>query len=181
MNILQQISEMVTEPVEAVSPHVGEVMSLWTYYAAAEALRAALRIAGNHTNDKELSQALAGTVTDILNPQIDKLTAVMKREGVPFPTQPAEVATTAERDIPPGVKLTEMTIANRLVAGLEGLMVTANAGLMQALRDDLGLLFLQIHSQLIAQAQIVKKLMRRRGWLQVPPPYATNRGDQGMA
>lgn len=158
-------------------PHVGEVMSLWTYYTAAEAVRAQSLTMLNHKPDPDLAETVERFANNVLADHTKQITQLMKQEGIPFPARPPEVPKTHDQEIPPGAEFTDMAIANRLVADLEALIITANVGLLQSLRGDIGALFLLMHGQLLALGGTLKKVMQKRGWLHTPPPYFTRQAD----
>ncbi|WP_241494337.1 hypothetical protein [Bacillus coahuilensis] len=41
----------------------------------------------------------------------------------------------------------------------------------QSIRSDVGLLFISIQINLMEYAATLKNVLKRRGWLRIPPPY----------
>ena len=150
---------------------MGEVMLMWTYEAALEAVRSTTQLMLNHTNHTELKELMEHLVNDLLETQNQQLTSLMRDEGIQFPPANAEIPKADEKAIPPGAKFTDLAIGNRLVADLEGLLLTAHGALTQGLRDDIIALFYRFHQQLLAQSFTLKKLMDKQGWLRIPPFY----------
>lgn len=169
-----RLLENLTQGIMGIDapPNIGEVMMLWTFYTGGEAMRAQFLTLLNHKPDPELAKVIEKFTSDILANQLKQVAELMRNEGIPFSIRPAEVPKSQDREIPPGTAFTDMFIANRLVGDLEALIITANAGLVQSLRGDIGALWLQIHGQLLAFGGTLKKLMHKRGWLHIPPPFA---------
>jgi hypothetical protein len=74
-------------------------------------------------------------------------------------------------DIPPGVKLTDDVIANELCLKIVSLIVRAAGAASESIRTDVGLMFIQFQTEKFAFATRLKHLMRKRGWIKVPPFY----------
>lgn len=169
MNVLESLLHVLQPPHSA--PHVGEVGLMWTVHAASEASRATTLLMLNHTNDPELKDTMEHYIADVLDPNLRKLTDLMRQEGIPFPSAPDQIPKADETAIPPGAKLTDSMIANRLVADLEGLLVATHSAMLGGLRNDIVTLFYNFHGHMLVQSFTVKHMMEKRGWLRTPPPY----------
>lgn len=177
MNVFQSLLQSTTQ--QDLPLHVGEVMALWTYYTGVMESKSLCMLLVNHTPDLDLRETIEHFVADVEKPQGNELEKFLRKEGVPLSTTSPDKPRAEEKAVPDGAKFTDMEIANILVAKLEGLLTMANAGLAIALRDDVGAMLLRFHAQVVAQGFTLKKLMRTRGWLKVPPIYhaATETAD----
>ncbi|MFZ5824580.1 MAG: DUF3231 family protein [Bacillota bacterium] len=169
MNVLESLLHTLQKPRTA--PHVGEVMTIWTTYAAAESSKASILTLLNHTQDPELKGMIEHYVNDVLEPMVNKLTDLMRDEGIPFPASPPEVAKADQAAIPPGAKLNDPMIANRLAVDLEGLLIIVHGALLSGTRGDIIATFYNYHTHILAQSFTVKHMLEKRGWLRMPPPY----------
>jgi hypothetical protein len=159
--------------------HVGEVSALWALCIAVHESRTLCQLMLNHTNDPDLRNTIEHLISDVEAPLFEKLNKVLRNEGVPMAPISAEKAKANEREIPAGAKLNDLEIANLVVIKLEGMLMLAHTGLVQSLRDDVGALLLDTYNRLIAQGFTLKKTMRERGWLRLPPPYAVSHQAPG--
>lgn len=169
MNIIGGLIKAVTDPT--YPPHVGEVNMLWALYVATAESRAFCLLMLNHTSDPDLKDTIEHFIADFEEPTVQRLSDVIKNEGIPIPPITADKSKANERDVPPGAKMTDSEIANLLVIKLEGMLMLAHTGVTQSLRDDFGAMFLSIYNHAVAQGFTLKKTMRKRGWLKIPPPY----------
>ena len=75
------------------------------------------------------------------------------------------------KSIPLGVKLTDDVIANELSLKIVSLIMRAASAASESIRTDVGLLFIQFQTEKYSFATRLKHLMRKRGWIKVPPFY----------
>lgn len=177
MNILESLLKTMRQPEEP--PHVGEVMHLWALNTAVKESRAFCLLMVNHTNDPEVKQSVEHFIDDLEEPLAKQLETVLRNEGIPIAPPTSDKPKANERDVPPGAKLTDAEIMNLLVVKLEGMLLLCFNGLMQALRDDVAAIFLDGFQHALAQGFTLKKTMRKRGWLRVPPPYIVSKQAPG--
>ncbi len=169
MDMLQGLVQSIQQPT--TSPHVGETFHIWTYCVEVSESRALMKLMVNHTNDKELKEMIEHFVDEIVEPQQKRLIELMKNEGITAPEVTADVGKADERLIPPGAKLTDVEVAQMLVVKVVGLLEWSHRGAIHSLRDDIGAMFNSFYNHLLAQGFTLKKLLRKRGWLRVPPHY----------
>ncbi|PLR96871.1 DUF3231 family protein [Bacillus sp. T33-2] len=156
---------------EPKSPlHTGEVTSCWLYFTAmSEALHYEQQ-ALNTTTDDDLLEMLADGVKTC-GSQVKRLEEFMKQEGIPLPSMPADKPRSNPQEIPLGVKMTDDEIANGISAKVAYMNVMCASSQSQAVRTDIGLMFVEFQAELLTFGASVKTLMRRRGWIRVPPYY----------
>lgn len=156
---------------EPKSPlHVGEVMSCWTYLTVLSEAITYEEIGLNTTTDNEVRELLADG-KKLCESQVKRMQDFLLKEGVPIPTVPETKPSSESNDIPLGVKLTDNEIANGISLKTATATVECSVGNAQAIRTDLGLLWTEFNAELLAFGATTKVLMRKRGWLKVPPYY----------
>ncbi|MGE5673006.1 MAG: DUF3231 family protein [Mycobacterium leprae] len=169
MNIFQSILKSATQPRSPL--HAGEVFILWSLYVGVVESRVICQLVGNHTNDTSLKETIEHFINDLEEPLTKRLKDFLAHEGIGIPPGTGDKPRTNEALIPPGAKFTDAEIANLLVVKVEGLLNLCHAGLGQSLRDDVGLMLAETYQHVLAQGFTLKKLMRQRGWLRVPPLF----------
>jgi hypothetical protein len=173
-NIMETIKSLVDEHFidePNIPLHTGEVMNIWTFYSFVDEAKRTSVLALNHTTDNELSHLLEDVIYNLEDKQLMKLKEFMKTNGVPMPDVSAEKTISDPEAVPLGAKFTDKEIANALVLKLSAGMLFCSRGISEAIRDDVGLMFTEFHTQKIIYALKVKKVMQKRGWLLVPPYY----------
>jgi Protein of unknown function (DUF3231) len=150
--------------------HVGEVMSCWIYLAGLELAKATVQAGINTTTDDELKAILEEDMK-LGTSQRKRLHDFMIKEGITLPPAPEDMPVSEPNSIPPGVKLTDDVIANELSLKIISLIMRAAGAASESIRTDVGLLFIQFQTEKYAFAARLKHLMRKRGWIKVPPFY----------
>ncbi|OAS82818.1 MULTISPECIES: DUF3231 family protein [Metabacillus] len=150
--------------------HVGEVMACWIYLAGLELAKVSVQSAINTTDDDELKEILEEDMK-LGTSQRKRLHDFMIKEGISLPSSPEDMPISDSKSIPLGVKLTDDVIANELSLKIISLIMKAASATTESIRTDVGLLFIQFQAEKLAFATRVKHLMRKRGWIKVPPFY----------
>jgi hypothetical protein len=150
--------------------HVGEVMSCWIYLAGLELAKVSVQAALNTTTDDELRAILEEDMKLGIS-QRERLHNFMTKEGITLPPSPEDLPQSESNSIPLGVKLTDDVIANELSLKIVSLIMRAAGAASESIRTDVGLLFIQFQTEKFALATRLKHLMRKRGWIKVPPFY----------
>ncbi|MFC3883815.1 DUF3231 family protein [Bacillus songklensis] len=73
--------------------------------------------------------------------------------------------------MPLGAKLTDDEIANGVSLKMATAIVNCATGQAQAIRNDLGNIWVEFQIEMLTFGTTLKTLMRKRGWLRVPPYY----------
>ncbi|KKI91943.1 hypothetical protein WQ54_11650 [Bacillus sp. SA1-12] len=150
--------------------HVGEVMSCWIYLAGLELAKVSVQSGINTTTDKELKAILEEDLK-LGTSQRQRLHDFMIKEGIPLPSAPEDMPISDSNSIPLGVKLTDDVLANELSLKIVSLIMRAAGAASESIRTDVGLLFIQFQAEKLAFATRLKHLMRKRGWIKMPPFY----------
>lgn len=156
---------------EPKSPlHIGEAMCCWLYMTSiAEALTFE-QVGLNTTTDSELRDALHASVK-MYDSQVRRLRDFMEREGVSSPPLGEARPKSDSAAVPLGVKLADAEIANGVSIKVATAIVSCASALSQCIRNDVGLMWIEFQQEQITFAMNLKTLMRKRGWLKVPPLY----------
>ncbi|RSD28718.1 DUF3231 family protein [Mesobacillus subterraneus] len=156
---------------EPKSPmHIIEAGDCWTYLTLMVEFIRYEEAGLNTTTDDEVKEMLNDLIR-ICEAQVRSLNDFMKKEGLPLPDTTAAKPNSDPNDIPLGVKLTDDELANGVAFKLVTCMQACSKGQADAVRDDVGRMWLQFYLEWSAFGTTLKTLMRKRGWLKVPPYY----------
>lgn len=150
--------------------HVGEVMACWIYLSGLELAKVTVQSGINTTTDEELKAILEEDMK-LGSSQRERLHNFLVKEGVQLPPAPEDLPKTDPKSIPLGVKLTDDVLANELSLKIVSLIMQAASSASESIRTDVGLMFIQFQAEKFAFATRLKHLMRKRGWIRVPPFY----------
>ncbi|WP_245954364.1 DUF3231 family protein [Paenibacillus flagellatus] len=173
MNVFEAAIDVIKDWIddEPKDPlHVGEVMGCWIYLGGLEEAASMVQAGLNTTTDGDLVHALKQD-QQLGEDQRKRLTDFMIREGISLPPASETKPKSNPNDIPLGVKLTDDEIANGLSIKIASLIMNAAAGATQSIRNDVGLMFAQFQAEKMAFGASLKALMRKRGWIKIPPYY----------
>ncbi|MEN2768419.1 DUF3231 family protein [Ornithinibacillus xuwenensis] len=150
--------------------HVIEVGDLWKYLTIVEEFIRYEEIGLNTSADDEVIEML-NDVIRICESHVERLSNFMKKEGIPLPEVTSAKPKSNPKEIPLGVKLTDDEITNGVAFKLVNCMQASSKGQIDAIRIDVGMMWLQFYSDWVTFGTTLKTLMRKRGWLKVPPYY----------
>ena len=150
--------------------HIGEAMTLWTALTAFQEARALYQASLNMTTDGELIHVLQNAVKASKS-DYELIKKKMIKEGVPLPAMNEDKPKSSPGAVPEGVKLTDDEIANLISVKIAFAITFCAQSISTSTRTDIGLLFLQIQTELMKFAIPLKNLMKARGWLKEPPAY----------
>jgi Protein of unknown function (DUF3231) len=175
VNLLVNIFETILDGIKSITDqdenqplHVGEVMSCWIYLEGLEIAKVSVQAALNTTTDEELLAILKEDL-ELGTSQRKQLHDFMIKEGITLPPAPEDMPISDPKDIPVGVKLTDDVLANELSLKIISLIMRAAGAASESIRTDVGLMFIQFQAEKYAFAARLKHLMRKRGWIKVPP------------
>lgn len=169
MDILESLFKTTEQPVAL--PHLGEVYGAWFFYMLCASALSFCQLTHNHVRDPELKKLIESLAHDLENPQMARLAKFLTNEGVAFPMGFPRHPKADPDAIPPGARMEDIEIANLQAMKLQTLITTCSANMQQALRDDIGVMYISFHQELLRASLKAKKLMQERGWLIVPPQY----------
>ena len=169
----------MTDQDEDQPLHVGEVMACWIYLAGLELAKVSVQAGINTTTDNELKAILEEDMK-LGNSQRERLHDFMIKEGITLPSAPEDMPKSDPNTVPLGVKLTDDVIANELSLKIISLIMRAASTASESIRTDVGILFIQFQAEKLAFAARLKHLMRKRGWIKVPPFYVPPGSQQPL-
>ncbi|MBO0962656.1 DUF3231 family protein [Neobacillus sp. MM2021_6] len=172
-DVLEALKSVVQSFIdhEPKSPlHIGEAMSCWTYLALAAETHVQTEAGMNSTTDPELRKALHEAIT-MFKSQKERLSEFMRKEGVPSPPLSESKPISDPNHVPLGVRLTDIELANSLKKKVGMAISNCATSSSQTLRSDVGLIWAEYLQELITFLTTFKSLLKKRGWLKVPPPY----------
>ncbi|MED3563417.1 DUF3231 family protein [Bacillus xiapuensis] len=165
-NIVQSL--MDDEPKPPL--HVGEVMSFWSFLSEIGDEQVHSEAGINSTTDPELRKAFH-EIVKMLKSQKERMIAFLRSEGVPLPPLTESKPLSDPNKIPPGVKLTDDELANSInIKIFLGVNYCANA-INEAVRNDVSLIWVGFLQEYMTFGATMKVLLKKRGWLKVPPLY----------
>ncbi|WP_261134450.1 DUF3231 family protein [Bacillus sp. Marseille-Q3570] len=151
--------------------HVGEVTGVWTYLAVInEAIRYE-EIGLNTTTDNDLKELLKDA-KKLCESQSQRLSDFMQKEGIPLPPSPPKKPISDSNEIPLGSKLTDDEIANGVSLKIATAAVECAMANSQTIRTDVGIIWTEFYTEMLTFGATTKTLLRKRGWLKVPPYYS---------
>ncbi len=153
----------VNEPM-----HYGEVFGTWTFITTAKGMIAGYQTQLNHTGDEDLRKLIEEAIQQAQQ-EIQQIEAILKDNGVGLPPTPAERPKASLEDIPIGARFQDPEIAASLAANIAAGLVTCSTLMGQSIREDIAMMFGQIHIQKAALGAKVLRLTKEKGWL-IPPP-----------
>ncbi|QOR64823.1 DUF3231 family protein [Cytobacillus suaedae] len=150
--------------------HTGEVTICWTYYTALKEFIRYEEIGLNTTDDDEVKEMLKDA-KKLCESQTKRLEEFMLMEGIPLPELPSKKPKSDLNEVPLGVKFTDDELTNGVSIKVATAIIECATGQAQAIRTDLGLMWVEFHTELLTFGTTLKSLMRKRGWIRVPPYY----------
>lgn len=172
-DVVQAVKNVIQSFVddEPKSPlHVGEVMSCWSYLSELGDEQVHSEAGVNSTTDPELRKAFQEAVK-MFKSQKERMIAFLLAEGVPVPLLSESKPQSNPNDVPLGVKLSDDELANSLNIKMVILITYYSNAIIQSVRNDVVLIWLEYLQEYMTFGATLKALVKRRGWLKVPPYY----------
>lgn len=167
-NILKPSIDNTNEPTAPL--HVIEVGDCWKYITLMEEFIRYEETGLNTTTDDEVKEMLTDVIK-LCEAQVRSLSQFMKKEGIPLPDVTSAKPNSDSKDIPLGVKLTDDEISNGIAFKLVTCMQACAKAQADAIRNDIGVMWFRFYTEWVTFGNTLKTLMRKRGWLKVPPYY----------
>lgn len=153
--------------------HYGEVFATWKFLSTAQGLIAGNQVHLNHAGDEELRQLLEEAI-QAGQQEINQIKELLKENEIGLPPSPPERPKAKLEDIPAGAKIQDMEIAAALSTQTAAGLVACSKIIGESIREDIAMMFGQIHTQKAAFGAKLIKLTKEKGWL-VPPPLHLNK------
>jgi hypothetical protein len=173
LDVIQAFNNVIQSFVddEPKSPlHVGEVMSCWSYLSELADEQVHSEAGINSTTDPELRKAFHEGVK-MFKSQKERMISFMLSEGVPIPPLSESKPQSNPSDIPLGVKLSDDELANSLNIKIAILIPYCANAIIESSRNDVTLIWLEYLQEYMTFGATLRELVKRRGWLKLPPYY----------
>ncbi|MEK3886087.1 DUF3231 family protein [Bacillus sp. FSL K6-3431] len=152
--------------------HYGEVFGTWSFLTAGKGMVAAYQALINHSGDDDLKKLIEESIQQCKN-EMKQIEELLKENGVGLPPTPPERPKTSVDDIPVGARFQDPEIAAKLSADTAAGLVACSTIMGQSIREDIAMMFGQIHMQKASLGAKMLRLNKEKGWL-IPPPLHRN-------
>ncbi|MBE6072345.1 MAG: DUF3231 family protein [Clostridium butyricum] len=149
--------------------HYGEVFGLWSSLLAAKGALDTYQVFINHTGDQDLKSFLKQVIESSIKPSIKEIEELLIHNDIAVPPTPAERPEADLEQIPVGARLQDVQIATIVAADIAAGVVASSQGMVQSIREDVGLLFGQMGAKKAKDAAALLQIMKDKGWLVSPP------------
>ncbi|WHY66867.1 DUF3231 family protein [Neobacillus sp. SuZ13] len=150
--------------------HVGEVMACWTYQTIMDESSVFLQIGLNTSTDDDVVRCLNESLKQCQT-QGQRFKKFMIKEGIHLPPTSEERPNSNPDGVPLGTKLTDDEIMNGLSIKTVAAIVHCATSAAQSIRNDVSTMFTHAMLEKMQFGSSLKDLMRKRGWIKVPPYY----------
>ncbi|MBB2482989.1 DUF3231 family protein [Bacillus sp. APMAM] len=167
---LKSVAQSFIKEENKTPLHIGEAMACWIFIALVGETQVQTEAGINSTSDPELRKALQEAV-NMFKSEKERISAFMRSEGIPLPPLSESKPISDPNSVPLGVKLTDNELANSLKKKISMAISKCSESAAQSLRSDVSLIWAEFLQEHITFLTTFKSLMRKRGWLKIPPPY----------
>lgn len=172
-NILESIKDYLqlsldSEPKNPL--HIGEAMSCWLYMAIMDEASIFIQIGLNTTTDDDVKKILTESLKQC-ETQGQRFKDFMRKEGISIPPTSENRPDSKPNDVPLGTKLTDEETMNGLSIKTVAAIIHCATSASQSIRNDVGSMFAHAMLEKMKFGTSLKDLMRKRGWIKVPPYY----------
>lgn len=153
--------------------HYGEVFAVWSHLAGTKGMIAGYQTLANHTGDRELKKFIEDVI-QTMKQETEDIELLLKNNGIGLPPAPPERAKAALEQIPSGARFNDPEISASIARDIAQGLVACSQIIGQCIREDIAMMFGQIH---MGKAQFGAKLLRlnkEKGWLVMPPLHNQN-------
>jgi hypothetical protein len=151
---------------------VNEAANLWTFLTATESFMNSEMTKYNLIQDEDLKAKILDLSNNLHNNVVTEIKALLLKEGVQLPQQPTEKSQ-FEVFIPTSTRMSDEEVGNLLAFNLVWAINFCARGLTEAVRSDVGTMFLKFMLQKIAFSVTLRTMMMGKGWVKIPPTYIT--------
>ncbi|PWA08869.1 hypothetical protein DCC39_13980 [Pueribacillus theae] len=148
--------------------HYGEVFGIWSFLVGAKGMIACYQTHLNHTGDADLHELL-GEALKQKQQEVKQIEGLLKENGVGLPPTPPDRPKASLESIPVGARFLDQEIAASLMKDVAAGLVACSTIMGESIREDIAMMFGQMHTQKAAFGAKVLRLNKEKGWL-IPPP-----------
>jgi hypothetical protein len=169
MNFIRRIAMGILSGNPKDEPmHYGEVFGTWSFVMTTKGLISGYQVHMNHAGDEDLKKLLKEAI-DLGQEAVKQVETLLKENGVGLPPTPPERPNACLDDIPIGARFQDPEISAALSSNIAAGLVSCSTVIGQCIREDIAMMFGQIHMQNAQLGAKVLKLNKEKGWL-IPPP-----------
>ncbi|KIL51749.1 hypothetical protein KP77_12610 [Jeotgalibacillus alimentarius] len=150
--------------------HYGEIYGVWSALLKAKSSIAANQTLLNHAGDRELRELIEEAIK-MGQDESRQLEELLIEHQIQVPPSPPARAKAGIDQIPDGARFQDPEIAASIAASTGTAMTADSQMIAQCVREDVGLMFAQFHTQKVAFAAKTLRLSKEKGWLIPPPLY----------
>ncbi|PAF39593.1 hypothetical protein CHH69_07310 [Terribacillus saccharophilus] len=129
----------------------------------------------NHVGDDDLKK-LIGEAIDGAQAEVKQVSEILKANGIALPPAAPEPPKVDLESIPVGARFIDPDVAATASAATAAGLVSCSAMMGQSIREDVGMMFGQFHTNKAMLGAKFLKLLKEKGWL-IPPPLHQNKED----
>ncbi|WP_143595216.1 DUF3231 family protein, partial [Terribacillus saccharophilus] len=152
-----------------------EVYGLWTFVLTGNKMIANHQMLLNHVGDDDLKK-LIGEAIDGAQAEVKQVSEILKANGIALPPAAPEPPKVDLESIPVGARFIDPDVAATASAATAAGLVSCSAMMGQSIREDVGMMFGQFHTNKAMLGAKFLKLLKEKGWL-IPPPLHQNKED----
>jgi hypothetical protein len=156
--------------------HYGEVFDLWSSVLAGNGMIAGYQTMLNHAGDDDLKKLLREAI-EISQQEKKQVEEILKENGIGLPPGQPEPPEACLEDIPVGARIPDQAIAAGLSADIAAGLVLCSQIIGKSIREDVAMLYGQVHLQKAGLGAKVLRLNKEKGWLIPPPLHLNKHGD----
>lgn len=158
--------------------HYGEVFGVWSALSLANGQLAAYQVYYNHAGDEDLKKLIHEMVEDVIKPSIEENESLLKQNSVGLPVAPPERAEANREDIPVGARVMDPEIAAAISKDIAEGLVAASGFIAQCMREDIAMMYGQLHMKKVQMGAKLLKMTKDKGWLVSPPLHKQSKTNQ---
>lgn len=173
MNILEVVYDAFKPYLKGEKQplNILEASNLWMFLAICNNTLRNEEVAINTVYDSELKKVLQDA-RDIHKTTAEEINTLLKEEGIPLPKDTSEKPYVANiKEIPEGARFNDEEIANLISFNLLLGVTYAARGLTEAIRSDVGYIYLKVILRKSMLSVVLKDLMHKREWLRIAPVF----------
>lgn len=155
--------------------HYGEVYGLWTFVLTGNKMIADHQMLLNHVGDEDLKKLIIATIEGG-QAEVKQVSEILKANGIALPPAAPEPPKVDLESIPVGARFIDPDVAATASAAVAAGLVSCSTMMGQSIREDIGMMFGQFHTNGAMLGVKFLKLMKEKGWL-IPPPLHQNKED----
>jgi Protein of unknown function (DUF3231) len=176
MNLFRRITMGILSGNPQDEPlHYGEVYGLWTFVLTGNKMIANHQMLLNHVGDDDLKK-LIGEAIDGAQAEVKQVSEILKANGIALPPAAPEPPKVDLESIPVGARFIDPDVAATASAAVAAGLVSCSTMMGQSIREDVGMMFGQFHTNKAMLGAKFLKLLKEKGWL-IPPPLHQNKED----